>query len=742
LRDENNTLIPNAIDYTDKRGVVWLGFNKTEKDIWIYIEDKKATQLIPFGRKKVETNIVLPVKKAIATALTNGSGYFSLDLSLGNYELEIEEEGYAKYKEGFNLTEEGLIKNISLSKVVELLIVTNKSALQNKYGDISELINRLEKIKGSKIEFIDPNNYVSAKDQINKLIKESKAKNLLIVGGDSIIPFYRIEDPIPNKNSEFHESGNIAWNLLYPQYNTNGKVLTDDPYTDVIEGSDLRADIPVGRILGVTLDDLINLINNSIKKNKVTLLSGTLVYGEDWTRDVADLIEGYLIKESVSTLYWGETTINPSNTLNLINSDIVFSATHTVPETWYTGAIGANSTFINAEDLNIYLNSDNNPLVITLGCHGALVLENMDLNDSLTLGFIHHGASGFIGNTGFGIVSNEIKYSEAFYSELIRRMLEPDLTIGEVLLNTKQATPFKNPLDKKINLETVFYGNPKNKLNSVTNKIKGLQSKKLYLKASESNYFKETPFHRVIEETDLSTTYTGKMISILEINKEFINNPENTYIINNTIVPYVALSDLKLSENVVIKEIKINHKLSKTELIKLDLPKLDLVGWLPNNTTYKDNISNETIVLNPNWTNIIWETLPEYEGGKLLKTKFIHLKPYNSTHYELYTKVWLEATYTKSLIQISELNISDNIMKVTLANQAQNPENIKINLVLKRTNEEIVDTYTNYLDINATSLASTEFTLNLESGSYIAYIEVIDAKNNILDSKEKWFEVL
>ncbi|MFQ6055964.1 MAG: hypothetical protein ACE5J3_08300, partial [Methanosarcinales archaeon] len=66
----------------------------------------------------------------------------------------------------------------------------------------------------------------------------------------------------------------------------------------------------------------------------------------------------------------------------------------------------------------------------------------------------------------------------------------------------------------------------------------------------------------------------------------------------------------------------------------------------------------------------------------------------------------------------------------------------KINLVLKRTNEEIVDTYTNYLDINATSLASTEFTLNLESGSYIAYIEVIDAKNNILDSKEKWFEVL
>ncbi|MFQ6063357.1 MAG: C25 family cysteine peptidase, partial [Methanosarcinales archaeon] len=512
-------------------------------------------------------------------------------------------------------------------------------------------------------------------------------------------PFYRINDPASTYN-EYSEIDS-KWCEPFPEYckETGGKLLTDDLYGDIIVGSDAREDIPVGRIVGDSIEDMISLLNNSelMKKNNATILSGTLEYGEDYTRDVADEVKEYLSKENVtvSTLYWGEATINPENTLNLIKDDnIVFAASHANPGIWSTDG----SVFIKAKDIKTNLSEPS--LILSLGCHNALLLKDMDIENSIPLAFIRYGAGGFIGNTGFGSVSNEIAYSELFYSELIRRLIKEDITLGSALLYAKQGHFYDSDLDKKIVLEAVLYGNPKSKLKSDYNKSKKrLMSKKhLYIKSdSEPVPILETPFHRVQESTDLSSTYTGRMISRLEIDPNFISNIENTYIINNTIVPSLTLEEVKVPDNVVIKDLTINNKLSETELIELNLTKIKL--GISGNVT-------DDLIINPNWTNVVWETVFLIDGSKKLKTNVIPLKPYNDTHYYFYKKMWIEATYTKSLIQITDININDNNIKIKIENKAQTPENIEVNLVVKKTNDEIVEILNKNVDVGYISTVS------------------------------------
>jgi len=492
------------------------------------------------------------------------------------------------------------------------------------------------------------------------------------------------------------------------------------------------------------IDDMIYLLNNSviIERDAAGVLSGTLVYGTDYTRDTADDVITHFTDANISVdrLYVGVDQINTSATLGLIQkSGIVFDASHAEPEIWFTGTV----PFISSKDLTSVL--DTHPLIVTLGCHGALFLSSMNPADSLALSFIKAGASGYIGNTGFGIVCNyAVKHSEEFYVNLMQNLLKKDVTIGGALLETKRAWSWGGGIDKKVALEVVLYGNPKNKVFAEINVSK-----------PETVYVAKTPFYRLLREVgarELFTTHREKLRATIEIDPAFIANEtervdgydkvqipgERTAIVSGVVVPSIGIEPLKLPPDVNIEEVVIQEENSKSELISepLTLPR--------ENLSIAGVAGNADIELGDReWTQVIWHEINLPDGSKRLEVEVIPLKPYNETHYEVYTNIWVEVEYVKSLARIIRINATDTGAHVTIRNNdAREPMDFYVSFLLKKTSGEVIDVKINQMTVDENTTNTSSFTWDsLDEGSYVIHVRLVDNQGRVVDSKQETFEV-
>jgi len=210
---------------------------------------------------------------------------------------------------------------ISVTGKVKAVIVTNRDNLYEIYDDdqVTELLRTLSEIADSRedgdgkkdavIYYADwyddetetaSGNVVITKDRfknwdnqaanlydgtpndtadeldtlVERWVKAAGADYLLIVGGDEILPFYRIKDPVRIVDEDDDDNDGAKDDMIEMEvkYNdsrivaSNGYYFSDMVYADT-EGKDYmqgKADIRYGRIVGASADDMISLTEKGI----------------------------------------------------------------------------------------------------------------------------------------------------------------------------------------------------------------------------------------------------------------------------------------------------------------------------------------------------------------------------------------------------------------------------------------------------------------------------------------------
>lgn len=153
---------------------------------------------------------------AFASVSQGGVARFAGIPNSGPLTVEVAKYGYENFSQTLAFPSRGLFSVLlhpvptpaaNSSAKADFLIVSNREALAGKYGTENgraiegKLANLAKAARdndglSSRVEFISARDGKSALSQINFLLAESRARYLLIVGGDSIVPFQQVANPL------------------------------------------------------------------------------------------------------------------------------------------------------------------------------------------------------------------------------------------------------------------------------------------------------------------------------------------------------------------------------------------------------------------------------------------------------------------------------------------------------------------------------------------------------------------
>ncbi|MCC6005128.1 MAG: C25 family cysteine peptidase [Thermofilum sp.] len=293
-------------------------------------------------------------------------------------------------------------------------------------------------------------------DYIEKWAKKTNPKYLMIVGGDEIIPFYRIKIKGYSEKPE-----TVGWSpdqINDPVLNayTHDYFLTDMKYADLDDKDWTRGSINLatGRITGASAGDMRKLIENGIKG---PVGSNNAVVGTAWPEP--KLISGInllKVRKKLNILNDGEPAGEIPKTFNaggwgaddLINAMkkgfIIFE--HSVHGDYDVFAC-EDTPYFNLRDSKIYsMNfisdkdlrdsiAKHRPFFITDSCHTGVITDvdgtnwNPEAKDNLAWAIINAGASGYKALTSFGWSGYSDKLDGIYYSYLTK----PTYTVGDAL---------------------------------------------------------------------------------------------------------------------------------------------------------------------------------------------------------------------------------------------------------------------------------------------------------------------
>jgi len=356
------------------------------------------------------------------------------------------------------------------------LILTNRMKLTQFYGPIkaNQLMSKLNElanhpdVQGLVIQVEDDlmvanayaargNNYDN-KNQANVVvtIKQfirrhwdalgNQLKNIMLIGDDRVIPFYRIKDGT---------------------FEPDPWTLTDDFYTDrnptecptCANPLVFIPDVAGGRLIE-TPAQIIGMIDAFLADNNINIRSAA-VTGYDFVQDGAkaacDTLQRVDIPSDCSLMgeFWGSEDfkgqiLNRHHDITSINGHANYEM------------------FLTPDDRNIWTSDIANTrtdfagtLFYTVGCHSGLnVADKLDLPESLAI-----KQANYIANTGYGIGGLDgIELSEELMWNLTKELVKSQTTLGKALLNAKQQyfadNPNFGPFDEKIVAESTLYGLP------------------------------------------------------------------------------------------------------------------------------------------------------------------------------------------------------------------------------------------------------------------------------------------
>lgn len=366
------------------------------------------------------------------------------------------------------------------------LIISSKKKLLYKYGSNNFLIieKALHKLIGAlkiddidslliyvddgdslrryRLQPVDPENPEKIKELLDKVHKKIEASHrapieyFLLIGGDNIVPFYRVPNPVYGPNGD-----------------SDKEIYSDSPYAST-DDDFLVPERAIGRIPDSNSNDpqfLLGQIENIINCHSHNQKSGgNFGYSaEVWKEASKDV---YQAMGSNQQLTYSPPTIASNLSNNLLNQKkLLYFNLHGSPNTasWY-GQSNGRSTLTVAFNVNqLDVIDVKKAIVFCEACYGAHIFGK-GVNTSMPLKFMEQNAECFVGSTMIAYGSDVPPISAAdVLAKYFFQYVKEGIPYGLAFLNAKQDYAKKmirlglfhvDEVDAKTLLEFVLYGDP------------------------------------------------------------------------------------------------------------------------------------------------------------------------------------------------------------------------------------------------------------------------------------------
>jgi len=594
-------------------------------------------------------------------------------------------------------------------------------------------------------------------DLIEKWYDRSDPDYLMIVGGDEIIPFYRIT--IEGYNEEDYNSNDPVLNAYDHEF-----FFTDMKYadTDDVDWTKGSVDLSIGRITAASAKDMRKLIENGVRgpanSDNVVVGTGwfepTFVDGIIQMRDkkgfniLNDGLPSGEVPKTFNSTDWGADDL-----INLMKKGFVIFE-HSVHGDYYVlycegstnigtlkgGKIESYDELIKDGELRRTI-ANHRPLFITDSCHTGLVTDQNRTNekgdiwkpepfDNLAWALTNSGASGYLAVTSFGWCGYSDKLHGIFYDYFIKEKAhETTYPVGESL---KYAVTKYNPDDDSWGmLDTVAVTEP------ILIGVPWLVIDPLFNLESESNI--NDDFYVKISQPQYVAPNTYKVTIEINLTNYSISNIDGFDIIN-----------IDGSDTILVNEKPI-------------LPKVDVPILLPKSSNALGLSLIQNITTFIGYYNIpSFQSASKYDGCSLIPSKnsgiypsfWSHISDFGEykevcistpfVHYNPQTKETFICNYTKiefiyqspvplAIIDLycdkTEYRTGDTLnASVTMINTGANAMfGLSLNLALKDCYGQIVASAPSILfdlDSGETKTISILLDQELPHGTYLLEAEV------------------
>jgi hypothetical protein len=375
---------------------------------------------------------------------------------------------------------------------VDAIIVTNRYLLYEKYDDneVSSLLTYLYQISEWRNTISEKNCIVyyadhydtdvknwnqnidySSEDKANKVankiddliekwVGETDPEYLMIIGGDEVIPFYRLNDA-----NYYDTADNDPFNNDDPVLHTfdENYFLSDNPYADT-SGNDYdtgKVELSIGRIVGSSAQDMKGFIENS---RPATLVIAVVVHDGQ----VDDAIEA--LKKKATTIRESENWDDDQLENELTKGFQIFFFDRDHGN--YNGLLppGGGKLWDDGVD-NVNTNgaiSNNKSHCVFSVCRVGVVTDEDGVNwkpewdDCMLYALVSQGGSGVVAAGGKTINGVDVTLINLYFSKLIKDGKE-SLPFGTALRDAKIGYDKGSKWDdseKKTVTEFIYYGVP------------------------------------------------------------------------------------------------------------------------------------------------------------------------------------------------------------------------------------------------------------------------------------------
>ncbi|MBN1661036.1 MAG: hypothetical protein JXA93_21755 [Anaerolineae bacterium] len=314
---------------------------------------------------------------------------------------------------------------------------------------------------------------------------------LLIVGGDEVIPFYRVDDR--SYGDDEHTYVHIDNNDPVGRVPQEHYLLSDNHYADVGGGKgdwekgDLE--LSTGRIIGHSAAAMRAFVENGALKTpaleRAVMASRSAAHNLDTVRDRLNSRSVTIYGENNPDLTENDTWTRAQWLAALEQEyQVLAYQGHGAYDGWYgTDHWGQGVT---AADQPAGQIAQENPLFAVEACNFAIPTDlngatwNPEVNDNISYKLISLGAAGILGSMGIDTTAggNRIAYGERLHNDYFKYLIDKEGGFGLIpaseyseyfgtaLLKAKQHYPGSglfgsfNETDKKTMMEYVYYGLP------------------------------------------------------------------------------------------------------------------------------------------------------------------------------------------------------------------------------------------------------------------------------------------
>ncbi len=669
---------------------------------------------------------------------------------------------------------------------VQTLILVNRSRIAQLHGEekASELMVKLNElaqdadVKGEILR-LDNNTEISAayatwlSDETNvdkanlvtdiirrvvqTFIQEHEGvKYVVLAGDDRALPFRRVPDGVtvsPEKTYVDVDTTHATGAAIRGNY-----YMTDDFYVDrqpTQQGNReiYIPDLAIGRLIE-TPDQMIHTINNFLGlPNGTVQVDDILVTGYDFVNDVAQenckdwrkamnnntdkvpcLIDQPTIHWTKQQLIDMQLRPNPPFKIQSINGHAFHSG---------EGVATGGSTVLSGAEIVAATLDFGGGLIYTLGCHSGLNVPPNNSKQPIDLpeAFAQKGAN-YVGNTGFGYgFLNSIGLSEKLMRLYTTQLIgSPDTTMGKALATAKkqyyQQDPKFDAFDEKVMQQLIFYGLP-------MYKITGLPSP-----GTLGDDFPGVDFD--VEPPSLGSEVVSSTVNInfqKAIDTGVLGEQEtesgaylalNGYTSANAGEPVQPLHFGTLSNSTAPARSVVVLGGDFT-MRDVDDP---LIGTPVNEYVPRDNDDEATLSLSAGWHPALPSTIQMINDEATLVSEVAQYNP-ETEQLLLYSNLQVDVFYsTSSDEQPPSFTVVDGLYDAPTKRVA-----VKVGVVDSSGIKEVILSYIENKDLNATSLKSIKMTFDASAQKWrgtfpgdaksVFYVQAVDNAGNVATENNK-----